>query len=212
MALADISDLRDGGEAILWKENRVLMAKRKFGKGEIIWSGINIFSHMTQRFNEEEAKLLGQIITPALSSSEPQVIDGIGYKRQSPDEILFAFAKEAKEPFWLLFRESNSPYWQAKIRSGSVDRKIPIYSVGPGFVLLRLGDISPQDTLYLKANLSFKDGILARAISILTLVFLLSYLFVGQRLRLTRIFSLFKNSGISLRDDVSERVNEEEVY
>lgn len=212
MSLASMTDLREGSMPILWKGDRLMMAKRTFGQGEIVWSGINIFSHITQNFNEAEADFLREVLEPLFSQTEVEDIQGVGIKREGPDEVVFAFAKEINEPFWLLFRESNSPYWRATKHSAGKITRIPIYSAGPGFVLMRLDSATPQDTLYLNARLSFKDGILAKSISASTLLFLIVYLAFGQKIKLPGPFNKPINASLRIKHKAKITVDEEEVY
>ena len=212
MSLASMADLREGSIPILWKGDRVMMAKRIFGQGEVVWSGINIFAHITQDFNEAEADFLRGVLKPLFSQAEVEDIQGVGIKREGPDEIIFAFAKEINEPFWILFRESSSPYWRATKRSAGKITRIPIYSAGPGFVLMRLESATPQDTLYLNARLSFKDGILAKSISVSTLLFLIVYLVIGHKIKLPRPFNKLINASLRIKHKVKIAVDEEEVY
>ena len=77
---------------------------------------------------------------------------------------------------------------------------------------MRLESATPQDTLYLNARLSFKDGILAKSISVSTLLFLIVYLVIGHKIKLPRPFNKLINASLRIKHKVKIAVDEEEVY
>ncbi|MDO8657571.1 MAG: 6-pyruvoyl-tetrahydropterin synthase-related protein [Candidatus Levybacteria bacterium] len=212
MALADKEDLREGTKIVLAKGDKVLIASRDFGKGKIVWSGINILSHITYKMNEEEANLLGQILKPLFAKSQPQDFKDIVLERNYPDKVNFIFNQKIDKPFWLLFRESFSPNWHATINTGGKSIDIPILRGGPGFILIKIPKVNPQDNIQLKYRLDFKDGIFAKSLSVSTFIFLFLYLLFGGKFKISwesvvpkRIRTLIQNRASSISKSISEK-------
>lgn len=187
MSLAQKINLREGATAILSKGENILMAGKQVGKGRIIWSGMNIFSHITRQMNKHEADFLGNILKPIFTRKNTDNVK-VTYSREYPDSVKFKFNQTSAAGSWLLFRESYSSDWHAKFNSLQQTEKIRLWSAGPGFMLGRLPETSAGDTLILEYYLGLKDGLFAKAISFITGIVLCIYLIIG-----TRFYALFLN-------------------
>lgn len=210
MAVASRADLREGARVLVAKDDQVLMAEREFGEGRVVWSGMNIFSHATRRFNEAEGDFLEAVFSHLIPGRDGELTMPISMEREDPDRVAFRFPG-LPEPVWFLFRESFSPYWRASVLEDGTEERVPIFSGGPGFVLMRLPATSADSLLRLDAQLSIWDGLVARGVSVMTVGLLVVYLVFGRRLRLPgRVPRVF----LSLRGFESAKggVDEEQEY
>lgn len=209
MALSQESDLREGAIAILAKENNVLMAENSLGKGKIVWSGLNIFSHVSGKMNEEEARFVGRILAPLFGTYEGRDVKGIEMQRKNPDKVNFVFKENAKEPFWLLFRESYSPNWRARmIGPSGTNQSLTIFRGGPGFVLIKIPKANAGDKMELVYGLGLKDGLFAKLLSIFAVIFLTLYIPLGGFLNFKailpeRIKKLFQKNAESFKKSIA---------
>lgn len=178
-ASASETDLRSGAEALIEDQGRVVVAKRDFGKGKIVWSGVNLFSHAQGPEGEKEIGVLKAIFNQLIDKKEDQNTSEVTWERDFPDNLTIRFTKETSSG-WLLWREAFTPNWRITI-SDSQD-KIAVYRGGPGFVLIKLPEISAGTTLHLDYHLRFFEGTMAQGLSAITVVFLFIYLFFGGKI------------------------------
>ncbi len=54
MSLARPEDLREFGEALITASGKVIVAEGNLGKGKVVWSGMNLFSHTSHYESESE--------------------------------------------------------------------------------------------------------------------------------------------------------------
>jgi hypothetical protein len=191
MAIAKKQDLRSGAVPILSKGDDVFMAMQTMRNGEIVWSGMNIFSHITQKMNKKEADFLGSVMKSLFALDTVNDTKPISYTRTYPDTVNFTINEPLEKDNWLLFRESYSPNWQAHITQGNKAQSLRIWRAGPGFLLIQLPQVSVGDTVTLSYTLGLKDGLLAILVSVITLIGIIVYLVLGNR-----IYSLLNKIGI----------------
>lgn len=203
MAVGNRKDLRKDAEPILYKGDQILMARRRVGKGEIIWSGINLFSHVTYKMNETEADFVKELFKPWMSQENTLISVDTTLKRDIPDSATITLNQTVQKPLWLLFRESASPQWKAVLNTGSQTQQLHIWRGGPGFVLLRIPPTSTNASIELTYELDFKDGVIAKVVSIAAFVFLVAIVLLGNYMRLpSKIKQIQKTSTASKNEDV----------
>ena len=92
--------------------------------------------------------------------------------RENPDKVSFLLKENTEEPFWLLFRESFSPNWKAKLNGQDSKQDLKIFRGGPGFVLMKIPKAHSGDRVELVYSLGLKDGLFAKLLSIFSVIFL----------------------------------------
>lgn len=124
-------DLRENVQVILRHKGIPVVAERKLGQGEVIWTGYNIFYHAIRDYNTNEAKFLTYLLSKLISLEEKPVL-GTG-NFISPEKRTI----EVNGAKGIIFKEQAFAGWQAKING----RNLKIYKVGPsspGFIYVRL--------------------------------------------------------------------------
>lgn len=177
----DIADIRDGAIIHLSNSGKPLLVSQTVGRGEIIWSGMNFPYHVGRFHNSEEVTVWKNIITTLLPSADAPV------EINSKSEFVSAGKRivTTSGARGVLFKEQAYSGWNAKIRSGSGSRTLPIYRVGPtfpGFIYVRL----PQDLSTQKVTVTFSYGgesvsWFTFSISVILVLFLLDEVFTGGR-------------------------------
>lgn len=120
--------LRQGARTILSADGIPLIVAWQYGKGEVIWSGMNLPFHLMTHKNIQEAELLKNLLENFVA------IDPIDYssdevERISPNKLMVKGTK-AKG---VIFRENFNPGWQASLKANGKSQKLRIYPAGPTF-------------------------------------------------------------------------------
>jgi hypothetical protein len=163
-------DLRGWAKPILKVEDNVLIAGGQLGAGRVMWSGMNIFSHVLDKKNNEESKFLANIFG-FLLVGQAQDFDGFQIKRDFPDKVEFLINSGIPKGTTLYFRESFYPNWQANLAKASgSSKKLEILRTGPGFMSVFLPeDLTSGDKVIFEFKKSWFER-LSVYISIFTLI------------------------------------------
>ncbi len=200
--------LKTWAKPILVADGKPIVAGGTYGKGKVVWTGLNLVGHMhTFEYNASEMNFFHAVFTWLKKANTRELSAIVVPDRDNPDEIKFTFTGQAVNPLFL-FRESYLPNWQATLKSNGKIKNIDIYRAGPGFKLMRLPDIKKGDELNLRIVL-LPPQYLYIGISIVTLAALLSYLFIGNKIWYPLIY-LIRNRAINYRSKIKENWNKEE--
>jgi len=160
------SDVRDWAKPILFTNGHPIVVAGQYGKGRVVWTGMNLPYHINTYRNEEESRLLAQMIEWVAGEDRPQ-----------PDyEALFVHPQRREVKVLtpakgVLFKESFFPNWHAYAEGG----ELKIYRAGPDFMYVPLpGDTSyPAEVIfeYKKSTLEW----VSLGISLATLIGLATY-------------------------------------
>lgn len=178
MAVATGQDLKDGAEPIIKIGDEIVMAKKNIGKGQIIWTGFNIIVHALENQNEAEIQFMQNIISSLFGKTSQYRKVNVQIQRQFPDRAVLTLDELPQEALWLLWKESYTPNW--KIRTNGNNLKLQ--RAGPGFVLAKLPQVLNSKKVELEYALSPMENYGAKALSILSAVFLFIYLIIGRNL------------------------------
>ena len=214
------SGLKPWAERLVTVSDRPVVAGGSYGKGKIIWSGINWFGHISAYSNNpEEVKLLSNIFKFLFEKEnfdEDEDTSMITMKRDFPDKVEFSFRSGFNSGNFYL-RESFHPDWKAYLVSKNSKEKMKIYKSGPLYKLVNLPQVKAGDTLIFEYSNGLR-GIIATIISLVTLIILLAYLILGVKLikPIAEIASAYsriaKNYGKRHVSKLSVKANEDEDY
>lgn len=152
MALAEKEELQPWAEPILTSEDKVIIAKGNFGKGKVVWSGMNLFAHAYDQESAEEYRLIGNIfrfLLPQKGIEEGEVLVNWEY----PDRVEISFSKVPKGPSFLYFAQSYTPDWRAYLLKDGKKNPLKIYRAGPGFKAVRLENLTGEEKLVFEYSL-----------------------------------------------------------
>lgn len=136
LSLPETNDTRTGTEVILSNQGKPVVATWKVGKGEVIWSGMNLPYHITIHKNMVEAQFFMNLIKRFTD------LDKVSYakveaKRLDANRVRIK-GKDAKG---VLLREHAYATWTAELTSTAINKKLRVYHAGPmfsGFIYVRL--------------------------------------------------------------------------
>jgi len=172
--------LRDWARPILLAKGRPLIAGGDYGKGRVVWSGMNILNHIDgYDWDNEEVKLMKRVVEWLLKGEERDKLEfdkDYLAERVNPDRVEFEFKKGVGEGYGVYFKEAWHPYWRAKLVSGNKEVKLEIYKAGADFKYVFLPEVKVGDKLVLYVKLPWWYKSL-RLVSAIGLVGLLVYMF-----------------------------------
>jgi hypothetical protein len=169
MALAQKTDLRSWAEPVLSVGDQVVIARGNYGRGRIVWSGMNLFSHAYAKESREEYYLVEDIFKYLLKSDKGErgeVLINWDY----PDRIELSLAQVPTAPSFLYWAGTYTPNWRAYLLKNGRKEQLEVYRAGPGFKAVRLNGASAGDKVIFEYSLK---KILVISFGISSLVFLL---------------------------------------
>lgn len=186
--------LKDWAKPILAFDDQVLVAGGDYGKGRIVWTGLNWPGHIhTYDYNKEEIRFVNKVFSWLIGEMGSEEENLVEMKRNWPDRVEFVFKKEIKNSGTIYFREAVAPDWRASLEG----KRLEIYKAGPGFILIRVPQAKAGEKLVLKYSQGMR-GVIGWLISLMTLVLLLDFLFCKKLTQplihlINRKISLFYN-------------------
>jgi len=133
---ADKSEVRDWGRAVLSVEGHPIVIAGELGRGRVVWSGMNLLSHVVAYNNGEEARFLGNLLTWLVRGRQGIELNDTSVVRVRPDTVRLDSRISPGNITWLYWREAYYPNWHAYMSDGDVEHEIPIFRAGPGFILM----------------------------------------------------------------------------
>jgi|GEM_PF-1884827 len=127
-------EISDWAEPILISEGRLLIVAGEYGKGRVVWSGMNLFYHAKSYGNEEEAKFISRILT---------WLKGVGGRDTLKHEVEFVnpqrrIVQLKERAGGILFKENYFKQWHAALERAGKLEKLRIYLAGPGLMYIPL--------------------------------------------------------------------------
>jgi len=179
----------DGARGFLREADRPILAGGDFGKGRVVWSGMNLPYHINSYTNEEESKLWGKLLNWAgriegLEIFEyPEDNNSLIYETATfsaefvnPEERIVTVKKPVSG---VLLKEFYFPNWHAHIMRNGKKEGAKIYRAGPEFMYVPLSEeISYPLQVILLYEKSWLEKI-SIGISLLTLGGLIFYALEG---------------------------------
>lgn len=178
-SVADLDSVRPWAKSLVSTNGKVLMAGGAVEKGKIIWSGINIFAHSVQNYNQDEVRLLRNSFNYLLSGKEAVEISDMSVNRDFPDRIEITVNKDLPSGHTLYFKENYYPYWKARLENSGLNKSLKIYTAGPRFMAVVLPEVKSGSKIVLK----FSPGtgfVFPLLITIATVGYVLFVLFTGK--------------------------------
>ena len=164
-------DLRERSEAIVSIQDQPVVISRELGKGRMLFSGLNLPYHALSYANQEESKLLVQMIDWITNS--PTNLTQPFYQAEfiNPEERKITTADKTTG---ILFKEAYFKNWRAY----QDKQKLKIYPAGPDLMYIPVGEQAASTDLIIKYQRSLAER-LSSWLSILSLIILIIYCFEG---------------------------------
>lgn len=136
--ISEAQDLKDWADILVTSDGAPVIVQGKLGKGNVIWSGLNLPFHAITNENQTEIKLVAKILLDVLEADEQDELHFTS-SIENPQKRTLFIKDEAKG---VLFKESIFPNWKAQAETASGREKLKILKAGPGYMFAFL----PKDT------------------------------------------------------------------
>jgi hypothetical protein len=166
---------RENNQVIVTNHQKPVVTIGTIGEGKVLWSGMNIFYHVSRYNNFEEGKFFKNLLTLLLPLDAKKPIEGTA---DSTDPRHVTFASSGGKG--VLFRGQLYPGWSARIKTATATESIPIYKVGPtypGFMYVRI----PNETKDYTLEFTYRGAIqawLMMIVSFVVMMFLVDEIFL----------------------------------
>lgn len=138
------ASVRTGAEALVSVGSKVVVARWSVGRGEVLWSGMNLFAHADVSQSADESAFVARQFAWLLGTPAPAV--SIDPTWVGDDEAHLALAPAAGTT-QVLFKESIEPGWSAELRWPGGSRPVEIQPAEMDFMLVRLDSVPAGSTL-----------------------------------------------------------------
>src|SRR4030042_3168960 len=121
-----ISDIKPWAKLALTTQGNPIVVVGEFGKGTVVWTGLNLNYHMTQYQNEQESLFLKDLLTYPVKDK---------YNIPTKYESRFINPEKRQVEIYspsrgVIFRENFYPNWEVKVNS----KRQPLYIAGPALM------------------------------------------------------------------------------
>lgn len=164
-------NLRSWARPILTMGGTPLIAGGDYGRGKVVWFGLDLPGHISAyEDNGEEIKLYSNLIKYLLPDNQSETIDA-RFTRNYPDKLEISLNTDINKKSVVYFAESYYPDFQAKLFSEGKGKSIKSYKAGPGMTAWILPQVKAGDRIIVeyRANMLIY---LARGISALSILFM----------------------------------------
>lgn len=173
------STLKPGVKTILSVKDSPLVTLTDIGKGKVVWSGMNIFSHANQgnHYYPEEINFLAGLFDYLITSGKVENYP-ISFARTNPDKSEFTFQEDSDGGF-LLFKEAYYPDFSARlIDSDGKSKALTTNRAGPDFILINIPKVTRGDKMVYEYKKPFSEKA-SLALSILGIFLLVGIVLDG---------------------------------
>ncbi|HEV2013939.1 MAG TPA: hypothetical protein VGR77_08680 [Candidatus Dormibacteraeota bacterium] len=143
------SGVRSGAEDLVSVGARAVVARWQYGKGRVVWSGMNLMAHAYSTPSSDEQRFLADQWQWLVPDPAPQ--SAVTPIWRSDDRVDLSLAS-ANGPVDVLFKESVAPGWSATLRWPGGEKAVSIEPAEMDFMSVHL------DTVPVGATLAFSFG------------------------------------------------------
>lgn len=132
---ASAAGVRNGAQALVTVNGRVVVASWQYGNGRVLWSGMNLMAHAYATHSSDEQQFLAdqwQWLAP-----EPAPQFAVTPQWQNDDAAVLSLAAKTS-PVDVLFKETMAPGWSATLRWPGGETAVPIAPAEIDFMSVHL--------------------------------------------------------------------------
>ena len=163
--------IRDWARPVLWSNGHPVVVLGSYGKGRVVWSGLNLPWHIMSYKNNEESMMFAKMVEWSLGTFE-QEGSRLAYEaeRITPEKVLVNIQQMAKG---VLYKEFYFKDWRAYLEeNGKRTRELQIYQAGPDFMYVAIPQnaMTPVSVAFEFTKLIEYTGLALSAITIVALI------------------------------------------
>lgn len=194
--------LRNWAKPVLWDSGHPLVVMGEYGKGRVVWSGLNLPEHISEYRNLQEALFLSKMVDWVSESNRTSLGDSSKYvvDRPNPEKVVVTLQDNFSG---VLFKEFKIDNWKAYLEDSSGRRlNLEIYPAGPKFMYALIPEVTLPSKVIFEYGWSNIEYI-GNLTSLTTLSLLMLYGFRQNQVRAVlekHVFSIFRNFKKKLKD------------
>jgi len=192
--------IRSGARPIVWNNGRPVVVAWEYGKGRVVWCGLNIPHHIVYYKNSMESFFFSKMIDWVSRASE-KVATKTSYEveRTNPKEVIVKIRNAATG---VLFKEFYIENWHAYLIASNRKTECQIYSTGPGFMYIQVPEgVNPPFKVVFEHQKSLVEW--GSSILSLTSICVLTIYCFSPAI-LSRLLSLFVIAGRKIRKRIGD--------
>jgi len=156
------SSVRSWAESIVSIRGHPVVVAGRYGRGRVVWSGMNLPFHICSYKNEVESQFFAKMIRWVAGEGEPASPIDFRAVRESPTIARVALASSYSG---VLFKENVFEDCSAYISDGASTRSLKIFEAGPGMMYVRI----PEVTVYpATVTFEYRKSVLESASSLVS--------------------------------------------
>ena len=172
--------VREWARPVLWDNGHPLIVTGEYGKGRVVWSGMNLPWHIAVYKNHEESRFLAKIVDwVSKAPGKRRIRVDYEAKRVNPEKVVVTVHNTSNG---VLFKEFFFKDWRAFLeKDGKRIERLRVHKAGPDFMYVAI----PKNAEYpvtILFELSKLVEYVGFSISAVTLFTLLAYGFIGEKL------------------------------
>jgi hypothetical protein len=173
---------RPGAQPVISVDGRVLAARWQWGRGRVLWSGMNLIAHLETNAGSDGTSSDAGDETRVVADQFDWLLGGkgSGSEQQRPLQVHWQDNDAASVdltasnvPTAVLFRETLMPGWGVSLVWPGGQRELPILDAGQDFMLVSLDHVPAGSKLVYR----FQPSAVVRLGQVLSVVALLLFLF-----------------------------------
>lgn len=170
---SDKAQLRSWAKPVLSVQGKPLIAAGSFGKGKVVWTGLDLAGHIgAYKDNPNEVKLYNNLLKYLLADKPNQEIK-ISLARNYPDKAEFTFDQDSSGKTAVYWREAYYPDFKAKLLTDGKSEELKVYKAGPGMTMFILPSVKAGSRIIYEYKTPF-IVYLARITSLFILVMIIT--------------------------------------
>jgi len=131
-------------QTLVWLNGHPIIVAGGYGRGRVVWCGLNLPYHAKSYRNKEEAELLLTLLNWLSSPPSEVPSHSVEVERPIPEKIILSIEEEVEGDISIFIRETHFPRWRAYLKRGDELRRLEVYYSGPGFMLVIISeDVEP---------------------------------------------------------------------
>ena len=177
------SHARTGAAALVSVGGKVVVARWSVGRGQVLWSGMNLLAHANVSQSSDENAFVARQFGWLLGTPVPAApIDPV-WVGNDQAQLALAYTPGSTA---VLFKESIDPGWSAELRWPGGSRSVDIQPAEMDFMLVRLDSVPAGSTLIFHYGPTWRVY-LSWAVSSLALLLLVVWVVAPSPYRFARI-------------------------
>jgi hypothetical protein len=128
LSYSEASAVRPWARVVMSQKQKPFLVAGNLGKGQVIWSGLNLSYHFNQYMSLAEGQLIKNILGSMIELKDEGILD-FSFERPAPEKITVS----GKSFKGVILKENNYGGWSAQMLTPN-KKNLTVYNAGLGYV------------------------------------------------------------------------------